>query len=263
MADRMRSVVVALSLGGVLLATACGSTSNSSTTATSSGGGKKVDAATAATITGQVKFDGTPPVREPLKMGSDPECQSLAGPNPTNDAVLVGPDGSLQNVFVYVKDGLDASYSFDPPKGPMMFDQKGCRYVPRVFGVRVGQPIDFVNDDDVMHNVHARPKTNDEFNQSLQVKGQRMTRTFTKPEVMVRFMCDVHKWMAAYIGVLPHPYFSVTNDKGAFDISGLPPGSYTLEAWHERFGTQTQKVTVGDRQTQTVSFTFKAAQSTP
>jgi plastocyanin len=263
MTARMRPVVVALSLAGVFFAAACGSTSNSGATATPTGGGRKVDAATAGAIDGQVKFEGTPPVRQPLKMGSDPACESSAGPNPTSDAVLVGSDGSLQNVFVYVKDGLEASYSFDPPKGPMMFDQKGCRYVPHVFGVRVGQPIEFVNNDDTMHNVHALPKTNDEFNQSLQIKGQRMTRTFTKPEVMVRFTCDVHKWMTAYIGVLPHPYFSVTNDKGAFDISGLPPGTYTLEAWHERFGTQTQKVTVGDRQTQTVSFTFKAAQSTP
>jgi hypothetical protein len=113
-----------------------------------------------------------------------------------------------------------------------------------------------VNDDNTMHNVHALPKVNPEFNQSMATKGDRRTYTFKDPEVMVRFKCDVHNWMTAYVGVMAHPFFAVSKADGSFEIAGLPPGTYTLEAWHERFGAQTQKITVGDHQTQSVSFTF-------
>ncbi len=226
------------------------------------GGGKHVDPATAGSLTGRVTFDGTPPPPEPLKMAADPACAESSGPNPQNDAVLI-KDGGIQNVFVYVKEGLDPAYSFDVPKQSLKFDQHGCRYVPRIFGVRAGQPIDIINDDNTLHNVHALPKTNPEFNQSMPLHGQRMTRTFTTPEVMVRFKCDVHNWMTAYVGVMAHPFFAVTNDSGAFEIAALPPGTYTIEAWHERFGVRTQKVTVGEHQTQAVAFTFSAAASQP
>jgi plastocyanin len=242
------------------LAVACSSAPGSTPAAT--GGGKHVDSATAGAVTGRVTFEGTPPAPEPLKMAADPACAEGSGPNPQNDAVLI-KDGGIQNVFVYVKDGLDPSYVFETPKQPVKFDQRGCRYGPRIFGVRVGQPIDIVNDDNTLHNVHALPKTNAEFNQSMQLQGQRMTKTFTSPEVMVRFKCDVHNWMTAYAGVMAHPFFAVTNDTGAFEIKGLPPGTYTIEAWHERFGTKTQTVTIGDHQTQTLPFTFAAAKSQP
>ena len=191
-------------------------------------------------------------------MASDPVCVEGAGPNPQSDAVLVGADGSLQNVFVYIKSGLDAGYSFDTPTAPVLLDQKGCTYTPRVLGVRVNQPMTISNDDATFHNVHALPKTNQEFNQGLTNKGDKMAKTFTAPEVMVRFKCDVHGWMAAYVGVVAHPYFAVTGVDGSFTLAGVPPGTYTIEAWHERFGTQTAEITVGDRQAQTVSLTFAA-----
>jgi plastocyanin len=219
------------------------------------GGGKHVDAATAGTVTGRVTFEGTPPAPEPLKMASDPACTAGSGPNPQNDAVLIH-DGGVQNVFVYVKAGLDPAYSFDVPSTPVELDQRGCRYVPRVFGVRVGQPITVLNGDDTLHNVHSLPKNNREFNNSMNMKGERRSYTFDKPEVMVRFKCDVHSWMAAYAGVMASPFFAVTKPDGSFEIAGLPPGTYTIEAWHERFGTRTQQVTLGDHQTQTISFTL-------
>ena len=215
-----------------------------------------MDAATAGSITGKIAFEGPAPAPEPLKMASDPACAQAGGPAPMNDAVLVN-NGALQNVFVYVKDGLDSAYTFEVPSTPLQFDQRGCRYVPRVFGVRAGQPIEVLNDDNTMHNVHALAKTNREFNQSMNMKGEKKTYTFTAPEAMIRFKCDVHNWMTAHVGVMAHPFFAVSKADGTFDITGLPPGSYTIEAWHERLGAQTQKVTIADRQAQSIAFTFK------
>jgi plastocyanin len=223
----------------------------------SAGGGKKVDAATAGAIAGKAIFEGTPPAPDVLKMGSDPACAAAAGANLQNDDVLV-QNGALQNVFVYVKSGLDAAYSFDVPATPVELDQRACRYVPRVLGIRAGQPLLIVNSDETFHNVHAVPKTNREFNRGMQLKGERHTHSFNAPEVMVRFKCDVHQWMAAHIGVMAHPYFAVTKADGTFEITGLPPGTYEIEAWHERFGTQTQQVTIADKQTQSASFSFKS-----
>ena len=219
-----------------------------------------MDAATAGAVSGKVTFEGTPPPAQLLKMAADPVCAEASGANLQNDAVLI-KDAAIQNVFVYVKDGLDAAYTFVVPTNALTFDQRGCRYRPRVFGVRAGQPIDIVNEDNTMHNVHALPKANAEFNHSMAMKGEHLKppTVFNTPEVMVRFKCDVHNWMAAWVGVMAHPFFAVTSDQGTFELKGLPPGTYTIEAWHERFGTQAQKVTVGDRQTQTIAFSFKAS----
>jgi hypothetical protein len=137
-----------------------------------------------------------------------------------------------------------------------VLDQRGCRYTPHVFGVQVGQPVEIVNSDPTLHNVHAMPKTNDEFNFGQPVQGMRMRRTFSKPEVMVPVRCDVHGWMNAYAGVVTHPFHAVTTADGAFAIKGLPPGKYTLEAWHERLGTQTQTITIDGKKDATATFSF-------
>jgi len=218
--------------------------------------GKKVDAATAGSIAGKVKFEGTPPVLEALHMSKD--CAPGPGPNPQNEAILVSADGSLQNTFVYLKDGIDAAYAFDSPTKPVELEQQGCVYRPRVMGVQVGQPIDVVNMDPTLHNVHALPMVNSEFNKHQPQQNQHMTHVFTAPEVMVRFKCDVHPWMASWVGVVAHPFFAVTDKDGRFDMKGVPPGTYTIEAWHEKFGHQATKITIGDHQDQTVDFTFKA-----
>jgi plastocyanin len=220
--------------------------------------GKKVAAATAGSISGKVSFTGTPPAVEMIKMSSDPACTPNASPMQPSDAVLVGKAGEVQNAFVYVKDGLDPAYTFDVPTKALEFYQRGCTYVPRIFGVRAGQPIEIISDDNTLHNVHALPKSNLEFNKSEAFKGARMTQVFTVPEVMVRFKCDVHAWMNAYVGVMAHPFFAVSAADGTFDLKGLPPGTYTVEAWHERFGTLTQKITVADKQALTVAFAFAA-----
>lgn len=223
------------------------------------GGGKIVDAATTGSLSGRAIFTGTPPAVETLRMGYDKACVASAGPNPQSDAVLIGADGALKNAFVYVKEGLDPGYSFDIPATAVVLDQRGCIYTPRVLGVRAGQPFEVLNSDDTLHNVHALPMANQDFNQGTPRKGSKLTRTFTVPEVMVRFKCDVHPWMAAYIGVVAHPFFAVTDASGAFEIKGLPPGTYTVEAWHEKFGTRTATVTLDPKGAQTASFSFAAA----
>jgi plastocyanin len=214
-----------------------------------------VDAATAASVTGKVKFEGTSPAPTPIKLSSDPYCQK-ANPGLTTETEIVGKDGAVENVFVYVKDGL-GNRTFPAPSAPVVLDQKGCHYAPHVLGIQVGQPLQIVNSDDTLHNVHGLPKANKEFNQGQPIQGMKMTHTFSTKEVMVPFKCDVHGWMNAWIGVLDHPYYAVTSADGSFSLKGLPPGTYTIEAWHEKLGTQTQTVTVAEKETKDVAFTFK------
>lgn len=235
---------------------ACGSASSPPTPAVTEA--KMVDQATAGSISGRVNFTGEAPRPELLRMGTDAACVAGSGPNPQSQAVLIGTDGGLKNTFVYIKDSFD-EYTFEMPTGAVTMDQQGCVYVPRVFGVRVGQPIEILNSDATVHNVHALPMMNQEFNESQPRQGMRTSKIFTVPEVMVRFKCDFHGWMAAHVGVMSHPFFAVTDASGRFDIGGLPPGTYTLEAWHETFGTRTQQVTIGASSQQTVALTFKAS----
>ena len=214
-----------------------------------------VDPATAATVTGIVRFEGTAPDPEPINMGSDPYCERQG--RATVETISVGSGSTLQNVFVYVKDGL-GDRAFPIPSRPAVLDQKGCRYVPRVLGIQVGQTLEILSSDDTLHNVHAVPERNREFNRAHQLAGLKHTHIFSTKEVMVPFKCDVHKWMSAYVGVLDHPFYAVTGADGTFELKGLPPGTYTIEAWHESLGAQTQTVTIGEQETSDVAFTFKA-----
>ncbi len=213
-----------------------------------------VDPVTAGAVSGRIAFEGAPPAATPISMKSDPNCQP--GAAATSEGVIVGANGGLQNAFVYVKDGL-AALTFPVPATSAVLNQQGCRYTPHVIGIQVGQPLEIVNGDATLHNVHAVAQTNREFNAGQPLQGMKMTHTFTAREVMVPFKCDVHSWMNAWIGVLDHPFFAVTSADGAFELKGLPPGTYTIEVWHEKLGTQTQTVTVGEKATATASFTFK------
>jgi plastocyanin len=212
-----------------------------------------VDPATAGSLTGRVLFDGTAPAPQPITMRSDPNCGSTG--TATTETLLVN-DGRLQNVFVYVKDGLGA-LRFPVPSTPVVLDQQGCRYTPHVLGIQIGQPLEIRNSDPTLHNVHAVAAANREFNTGQPVQGMRHTHTFSTVEVMVPFKCDVHGWMHAYVGALDHPFFAVSGDDGSFQIPGLPPGTYTVEAWHERLGTQTQTVTIRAQDASDLTLTFK------
>jgi plastocyanin len=263
---RLRNTWVGLL--GITLATtlACGGGQETSSTAakpespSATPAGQKVDTATAGDVKGVAMLDGAAPKNEPIKMNADPVCvKQTAGSPQSQETFMVGKDGkSLGNVFVYVKDGLSPDYSFDVPTESAKIDQQNCRYHPHVFGMRVGQKLEIVNSDPTLHNIHAMPKANTEFNNGQPIQGMKMDHTFTAKEVMVPFKCDVHGWMNAYVGVLDHPFFAVTDEDGKFDIKGLPPGTYTIEAWHEKGGTVTQSVTVGPSESKDITFAIKA-----
>ena len=210
----------------------------------------------AAILTVKAPFAGQAPVVEKIKADADPNCKMLHPDGIASDEVIVNTNGTLKNVFVSVKEGL-AGKTFKPPKDAVVFDQHGCQYNPKVFGIQVNQPLEIVNSDDTLHNVHALPNNSPQFNLGMPIKGMKMKKAFTKPEVMVKIKCEVHPWMRAYAGVVDNPFYGVTGDDGSAQINNLPPGEYTLEAWHEKYGTQTQKITVTDKD-QEVSFQFKA-----
>jgi plastocyanin len=220
-------------------------------------GSERVDAATAATVTGRVFYEGDAPVNPLIRPASDPFCQRETPSGTRYPAVVVGQDNGLENVFVYVTDRF-GQYQFDIPTEPVHLDQDGCIYKPHVAGVRAGQPLLVTNSDDTLHNVNARAENNTSFNIGQAQRGAKNTTTFTVRDVMIRFKCDVHPWMSAYVGVVEHPYFAVTSDGGRFELTNLPPGTYTVEAWHERLGTQTQTVTVGASESKEIGFTFAA-----
>jgi hypothetical protein len=214
----------------------------------------------AAEIKGVVNYESDPPRPRRIRTDADPKCAEMHADEPlTTEDVLVNDNGTLRNVFVYIKSGLEGK-TFEPPKEPVVLDQKACRYSPRVFGMQARQPLLIRNSDDTLHNVHAVPSVpgNREFNIGQPVKNMETTRTFTNPEIMIRFKCDVHPWMGAYLGVLNHPFFDTTGETGAFSLKNLPAGDYEIEAWHERFGTQTQTVKIAEGETKEITFTFKA-----
>jgi hypothetical protein len=247
----------------VLLAAACGNTETPAPTASTAPAASEPAATDPpllpgnSTVSGTIKFEGTPRPPRPVRMDSDPKCVSNGA---TSETLLVGPDGGLQNVFVYVKDGL-GNQTFPAPKTPVLLDQDGCRYTPHVFGVQVGQPVHVTNSDPTLHNVHAIAKTNTELNFGQMPGVPRASLTFDKPEVMVPFRCDVHGWMNAYAGVVNHPFFAVSNADGTFEIKGLPKGTYTIEAWHEQLGVLTQQITVDGATGATAGFAFRPAAS--
>ena len=199
-------------------------------------------------LRGRVTLDGTPPV---MAVISNELCHDHATPL-KEETVVAGGDGALANVFVYVQ-GLprvDAT-GF----APALLDQVNCRYVPHVLGVMVGQTLRIRSSDPTMHNVHFTPLRNEARNFGMTRAGDEKTVTFTSPE-FIRFKCDVHPWMTAYVGVFDGPFFAATADDGKFEIKGLPPGKYTLIAWHELLGERKTTITVENEQSLSVEFKY-------
>lgn len=210
-----------------------------------------VDPTTAGTVTGVVTFKGAAPKLAALDMSQDPACPSGRQPS----EAVVTKNGKLANVFVYVKAGLPSG-RFPVRSEPAVLDQKGCRYQPHVMGILAGQTFKVLNSDVAQHNVHPMPSNNEQWNESQMPMGQPLTKTFAHPEIMVPIQCNQHPWMRAYVSVMSHPYFAVSGADGAFTISNLPPGEYTLAAVHEKFGEQTMQVRVGAKEKAKADFAF-------
>jgi plastocyanin len=211
-----------------------------------------IDPATAGSINGTIVLQGTPPAAKVIKTASDPNCKDPV----KTESYIVGQGGTLQNVFVYVKDGL-GNRVFPVPSTPVVLEQKGCTYRPHVLGVQAGQAVQLLNSDATLHNIHAVPEANQEFNMGQPIQGMKQDHVFSTKEVLVPFKCDVHNWMNAFVGVVDNPFYAVTGADGGFSLNGLPPGTYTVEAVHEKLGRQTQSVTIGAKETKDLSFTFK------
>ena len=224
--------------------------------AASAAAGPAAGAMGAASITGKIVFEGAVPAADKFKMSADAFCAKLHPGDVNREDIAIGTDKGLANVFVYVKSGISGTYP--APAAAATIDQKGCTYHPHVFGMVAGQSLEILNSDDTLHNIHSLPEKNEAFNLGMPVKGMKYTKKFDKPEVMIRIKCDVHGWMSAYCGVLSHPFFAVTAADGTYTIKDLPAGTYTIEAWHEKLGTQTQQVTVGAQESKPAAFTFKA-----
>lgn len=209
--------------------------------------------ALAGTVTGTVKFEGTAPKLRPLKMDADPGCAKKHSGPVMPEVLVLGSGNTLGNIFVRVK---SVSGSHSTPSTPVVMDQKGCKYTPHVMGVMVGQKFLIKNSDGLLHNVHSLAKVNQAFNRAMPAAVTEAEYTFDKEELMFKIKCDVHPWMAAYVGVMTHPFYDVTGSDGKFEIKGVPAGTHEIEIWHERLGTKTASVTVGDSDTKTVDFSM-------
>lgn len=201
----------------------------------------------AGDVTGKVSFKGTQPPERPLPL--DPNCGAFftkanPGKKPTTRFYAVGKNGGLGDVLVQIK-GLKGGPA---ASGKLEINQKGCEYIPYVSACRVGQTISIKNSDGVLHNVHPIPAVsgNKEYNKAQMPMGPPLSFVYNKPEEFLKFKCDVHPWMYAYVSVLDHGYFSVTDAKGKFSIKGVPDGTYELTAKHRKIGSVSQQVTVKD-----------------
>jgi plastocyanin len=231
-------------------ATTTGSTAVASTAAAA-----PVASADAATVTGVVKLAAAPAPMPTIQMSADPYCASQHASAPAKDQeVVAGPGGELENVFVFIK---QINGNFPAPSTPAVIDQHGCLYHPHVLGVQVGQPLQIKNSDNTLHNIHALPVVNPQFNEGQPVQGMVSTKKFEKAEITpFKVKCDVHGWMKAWMAVMPHPFYAVSQANGTFTISNLPPGNYTLVAWHEKYGTKEQPLTVAAKESKAVNFTY-------
>lgn len=208
----------------------------------------------AAAIVGRVRFNGEPPKRRPINFGAEKKCHIHETP-PLDDSLVVSPNREIQWVLVRIAGSVPGNHP--APSKPAMMDQKGCVFLPHVLVVRSGQEVEIHNSDEVLHNVRGESVINPPFNRNLPKGAEPIKMKFANAEIGVKVKCDVHFWMGGYIHVVPHPYFAVTGEDGAFTIDKVPPGTYKVETWHEKLGKQVQDVTVKDGEVKTIDFTYQ------
>lgn len=216
-----------------------------------------VDPGTATTVSGTVTYTGAKPKPKLVDMSSDPSCVAAHKGKAYDESLVVGAKGGLGNAFVFIEKGLEGKH-FAAPTATVTIDQAGCWFRPRVLGLQVGQTLDVVNSDPVTHNIHPMAMVNREWNHSQGPGDPVMHRTFTKQEIMIPVKCNIHDWMHAFIGVVDHPYFATTKDDGSFTLPNLPPGTYTVTAWHETLGRQSTTITVPASGKAEANLTFAA-----
>ena len=220
--------------------------------------GAAVDAAAAGTVSGTVQLNGTAPKMKSINMAAEPSCARQHATPVTSQEAIVGKNGALENVVIYLQ-GDFSKYKFDTPQNPATITQKGCMYDPHIVALETGQSFQVVNADPVTHNIHPLPKDNCEWNESQPPGAPAIDRNFSHEEVAIPVKCNIHPWMKAYVAVFNHPYFAVTGADGSFDLKNVPPGSYTLIAWHELYGTSQQAVTIGPKESKTLKIVFSTA----
>ena len=208
-----------------------------------------------ASLKGTVKFQGTVPAAKPINMAADPSCAKQHASPVMAQEIVADAKGDLQNVIVFVSDGL-GDRTFDPPSQPAVIEQKGCMYAPHVLAVRAHQQLELVNSDPTLHNIHPLPANNREWNKA-EAPGTTAEETFAREEIAIPIKCNVHPWMRSYVAVFNHPYFAVTGKDGSFELGNLPPGTYTIKAWHEKLGMASQQVTISGNETKSLEFVFK------
>lgn len=209
----------------------------------------------AATITGSVTFTGTPPKMRPIDMSKEPTCASQHTTPILTETVVTGPGSAVQYAVVYISAGEATPAAASTTA--VRYEQKGCQYVPHIAVLQPGQPLEIYNDDKTSHNIHPLAKVNAEWNKSQPPGAPPIHASYDKPE-FIAVKCNVHPWMHGYFAVVATSHVAVTGNDGKFSLAGLPPGTYTVTAWHERFGTQSKQVTVSEGGSGTADFSFKA-----
>jgi plastocyanin len=234
---------------------ACGNSSRPATEAEVQLPAAHVDPATAGSISGRILFNGDRPVMPVLDMSSNPQCERAHHTPQKAETVVVNANGTLRNVFVWIKDGLPPA-RWTAPAESAKLDQNGCVYSPHVLGIMQGQQLEVLNDDPVNHDVHAECHINPPWNESEPPRAEHKFKQFDSAEVLFPMTCGVHPWMRSYIGVSPHPFFAVTGTDGTFTLKGVPPGSYTIEAVHEKYGRKEGRLTLAPSGSATLDFTY-------
>jgi len=206
-------------------------------------------------VNGKVTYEGTPARQKPIDMSKEPSCAAQHATPITTETVVVGPGNALENVVVYVSAG--APDDATPPSQAVSITQKGCQYIPHVVPMVVNQELKVINADQTSHNIHPLAKVNHEWNKSQPPGTPPFSEKFDKPE-FIPVKCNIHPWMHSSFAVLKNSHYAVSSGDGGFTLANLPAGKYTVTAWHEAYGEQTQEVTISGSETKTINFAFKA-----